>query len=40
MKRKVKLSMLRLRAYNKDDAEKIMKWIKEEKNLYKWTAGI
>lgn len=40
MKRKVKLSMLRLRPYNKDDAETILTWIKDEKAFYKWTAGI
>ena len=40
MKRKVKLSMLRLRAYNKDDAETILTWIKDGKTFYKWTAGI
>lgn len=33
MKRKVKLSMLRLRPYNKDDAETILTWIKDEKGI-------
>ena len=37
---KVKLSMLRLRPYNKDDAEIIMSWIKDESAFYKWTAGV
>lgn len=37
---KVKLSMLRLRPYNKDDAEIIMSWIKDESTFYKWTAGV
>ena len=32
--------MLRLRPYNKDDAETILTWIKDEKAFYKWTAGI
>ena len=32
--------MLRLRPYNKDDAETILTWIKDEKTFYKWTAGI
>lgn len=31
--------MLRLRPYNKNDAETIMSWIKDEKSFYKWTAG-
>ena len=33
-------SMLRLRPYNKNDAETIMSWIKDEKSFYKWTAGV
>lgn len=37
---KVKLSMLRLRPYNKNDAEIIMSWIKDESAFYKWTAGV
>ena len=32
--------MLRLRPYNKNDAETIMLWIKDEKSFYKWTAGV
>ena len=32
--------MLRLRPYNKNDAETIMSWIKGEKVFYKWTAGV
>lgn len=32
--------MLRLRLYNKDDAETILTWIKDGKAFYKWTAGI
>ena len=32
--------MLRLRPYNKDDAEIIMSWIKDESAFYKWTAGV
>lgn len=32
--------MLRLRPYNKNDAETIMSWIKDEKSFYKWTAGV
>lgn len=32
--------MLRLRPYNKDDAETIMSWVKGERAFYKWTAGI
>lgn len=30
--------MLRLRPYNKNDAEIIMSWIKGENAFYKWTA--
>ena len=33
-------SMLRLRPYNKSDAEIIMSWIKDERAFYKWTAGV
>ena len=32
--------MLRLRPYNKNDAEIIMSWIKGENAFYKWTAGV
>lgn len=32
--------MLRLRPYNKNDAEIIMSWIKDESAFYKWTAGV
>lgn len=32
--------MLRLRPYNKDDAETIMSWVKDERAFYKWTAGV
>ena len=32
--------MLRLRPYNKNDAETIMSWIKDEGTFYKWTAGV
>lgn len=32
--------MLRLRPYNKDDAETIMSWVKGERAFYKWTAGV
>ena len=32
--------MLRLRPYNKSDAEIIMSWIKDEIAFYKWTAGV
>lgn len=32
--------MLRLRPYNKSDAEIIMSWIKDESSFYKWTAGV
>ena len=32
--------MLRLRPYNKNDAETIMSWIKDETSFYKWTAGV
>lgn len=32
--------MLRLRPYNKSDAEIIMSWIKDERAFYKWTAGV
>lgn len=32
--------MLRLRPYNKDDAETIMSWVKDESAFYKWTAGV
>ena len=33
-------SMLRLRPYNKSDAEIIMSWIKDERAFCKWTAGV
>lgn len=32
--------MLRLKPYNKNDAEIIMSWIKDESAFYKWTAGV
>lgn len=32
--------MLRLKPYNKNDAEIIMSWIKDESDFYKWTAGV
>lgn len=32
--------MLRLRPYNKNDAEIIMSWVKGENAFYKWTAGV
>lgn len=32
--------MLRLRPYNKNDAETILSWIKDERTFYQWTAGI
>ena len=32
--------MLRLRPYNKNDAETIMSWIKDEGTFYIWTAGV
>ena len=32
--------MLRLRPYNKNDAEIIMSWIKDKSAFYKWTAGV
>ena len=32
--------MLRLRPYNKNDAEIIMSWIKDESAFYKWAAGV
>ena len=32
--------MLRLRPYNKNDAEIIMSWIKDERAFCKWTAGV
>ena len=37
---KKEASMLRLRPYNKSDAEIIMSWIKDERAFYKWTAGV
>ena len=37
---KKEASMLRLRPYNKNDAEIIMSWIKDERAFYKWTAGV
>ena len=37
---KKEASMLRLRPYNKSDAEIIMSWIKDEIAFYKWTAGV
>ena len=37
---KKEASMLRLRPYNKNDAEIIMSWIKDESAFYKWTAGV
>ena len=37
---KKEASMLRLRTYNKNDAEIIMSWIKDESAFYKWTAGV
>lgn len=39
-KMKKETSMLRLRPYNKNDAEMIMSWIKDESTFYKWTAGV
>ena len=32
--------MLRLRPYNKNDAQTILSWINDEKAFYKWTAGV
>lgn len=32
--------MLRLRPYNKNDAETIISWTKDERAFYKWTAGV
>ena len=32
--------MLRLRPYNKNDAEIIISWKKGENAFYKWTAGV
>lgn len=32
--------MLRLRPYNAKDAEQILSWCKDEKEFYKWTAGV
>ena len=32
--------MLRLRPYITDDAETILSWITDEKEFYKWTAGV
>ena len=32
--------MLRLRPYNKNDAETILSWTKDETAFYKWTAGV
>ena len=37
---KKEASMLRLRPYNKNDAEIIMSWIKDKSAFYKWTAGV
>ena len=37
---KKEASMLRLRPYNKSDAEIIMSQIKDERAFYKWTAGV
>ena len=31
--------MLRLRPYNKNDAEIIMSWINGQNAIYKWTPG-
>lgn len=32
--------MLRIRPYNKKDAETILSWTKDENAFYKWTAGV
>lgn len=32
--------MLRLRPYNKNDAETILSWTSDEAAFYKWTAGV
>lgn len=32
--------MLRLRPYNRKDAETILSWTRDEKAFYKWTAGV
>ena len=32
--------MLRLRPYNKNDADTILSWSKDKTSFYKWSAGV
>lgn len=32
--------MIRLRPYNKNDADKILSWSKNKRDFYKWSAGV
>lgn len=32
--------MLRLRPYNKNDADTILSWSKDKLSFYKWSAGV